>query len=110
MKASILCGQCHGLGPNLELDNPTQCATAYGSYLWAYVAGGGDKTCQQCHMEESGLGHNMQSYRDPGMAAKAVEFEVETRPMNWRDGRTVTPKVMLDVAMTNHAGHAIPDG
>jgi hypothetical protein len=29
MSESILCGQCHGLGPNLELDNPTQCATAY---------------------------------------------------------------------------------
>ena len=110
MQASILCGQCHGLGPNLELDNPTQCATAYGSYLWAYVADGGDKTCQNCHMEESKLGHNMQSYRDPGMAERAVDFETEFRPMVWRDGRMVTPKVMLDVAMTNRAGHSIPDG
>ena len=110
MKESILCGQCHGLGPNLELDNPTQCATAYGSYLWSYVAGGGDKTCQQCHMEESGLGHNMQSYRDKGMADRAVEFEVHANAMNWRDGRNVVPQVMLDVAMTNRTGHAIPDG
>jgi hypothetical protein len=110
MSESILCGQCHGLGPNLELDNPTQCATAYGSYLWAYVAGGGSQTCQECHMQESGLGHNMQSYRDPGMAKRAIDFHVETRPMNWRDGTTVTPKVMVDVSMTNRAGHAIPDG
>jgi hypothetical protein len=110
MNEAILCGQCHGLGPNLELDNPTQCATAYGSYLWSYVAGGGDKTCQQCHMHESGLGHNMQSYRSPVMAEKAIDFKVQTRPMIWRDGPRVRPMVMVDVAMTNNAGHGIPDG
>lgn len=110
MDEAILCGQCHGLGPNLELDNPTQCATAYGSYLWSYKANGGDKSCQQCHMEESGLGHNMQSYRSEIMAEKAVEWHVNTRPMVWRDGRNVKPKVMVDVAMTNKAGHGIPDG
>lgn len=110
MGASILCGQCHGLGPNLELDNPTQCATAYGSYLWSYIAGGGDKTCQQCHMNESGLGHNMQSYRSDVMAEKAVDWHIEARPMVWRDGRDIRPKVMVDVAMVNKAGHGIPDG
>ncbi len=31
MDESILCGQCHGLGPNLELEEPSQCATLYGS-------------------------------------------------------------------------------
>ena len=110
MDASILCGQCHGLGPNLELDNPTQCATAYGSYLWSYIANGGDKTCQQCHMEESGLGHNIQSYRSQTMADKAVDWKVKVRPMVWRDARSVHPKVMIDVALTNNAGHGIPDG
>lgn len=110
MNEAILCGQCHGLGPNLELDNPTQCATAYGSYLWSYIAGGGDKTCQQCHMQESGLGHNMQSYRSPVMAEKAIDFKVQTRPMIWRDGPSIRPMVMVDVAMTNKAGHGIPDG
>jgi hypothetical protein len=110
MEASILCGQCHGLGPNLELDNPTQCATGYGSYLFSYITNGGDKTCQECHMLESGLGHNIQSYRSEVMAEKAVEWHVTARPMVWRDGRNVRPKVMVDVAMTNKAGHGIPDG
>jgi len=110
MDESILCGQCHGLGPNLELDNPTQCATAYGSYLWSYKADGGEKNCQECHMHEGGLGHNIQSYRSKVMSDKAVDFEVKTRPMAWRDGRDYKPKLMVDVGMTNRSGHAIPDG
>ena len=110
MDEAILCGQCHGLGPNLELDNPTQCATAYGSYLWSYKANGGDKQCQECHMQESGLGHNMQSYRSEKMAEMAVDWHVDTRAMIWRDGRDVKPKLMVDVALVNNAGHGIPDG
>ena len=110
MQESILCGQCHGLGPNFELDNPTQCATAYGSYLWAYKAEGGRETCQECHMKKSGLGHNMQSYRDPAMIEAALDFEAEAYGMNWRDGRFYSPKAVIKVAMTNRAGHSIPDG
>ena len=63
LSESIFCGQCHGQGPNFEFANPTQCATGYGSYLFAYIPEGGNKTCQECHMRESGLGHDMQSYR-----------------------------------------------
>ncbi len=110
MSESIFCGQCHGLGPNFELDNPTQCATAYGSYLWAYTAEGGTETCQECHMEKSGLGHDMQSYRAEVMSDAAVDFEVEAYGAKWRDGRLVTPKAIVKVKMTNKTGHAIPDG
>lgn len=110
MSESILCGQCHGLGPNLELDNPTQCATAYGSYLFAYVPEGGHKTCQQCHMEESGLGHNIQSYRAKVMSDQAVTMEVDARALVWRDVSTMRPKATVRVELTNHAGHGIPDG
>jgi hypothetical protein len=110
MSESILCGQCHGLGPNLELENPTQCATAYGSYLFAYVPEGGDKTCQQCHMRDSKLGHDMQSYRSPVMAKAAVEMQVEASAVVWRDNTTVRPKATVRVAITNRAGHGIPDG
>jgi hypothetical protein len=110
MKESILCGQCHGLGPNLELDEPTQCATLYGSYLWAYKAEGGTENCQDCHMEKSKLGHNMQSYRSAEMAKMAVEFRAEAFGYQWRDGSITTPAGMVQVEMTNRAGHAIPDG
>jgi hypothetical protein len=110
MAESIQCGQCHGLGPNLELDNPTQCCTSYGSYLWAYRAEGGRETCQECHMRKSGLGHNMQAYRHPGMAKAAVDFRAEAYPVVWRDGTLVTPKAVVKIEMTNRAGHSIPDG
>src|SRR5512143_3198564 len=86
MDESILCGQCHGLGPNFELENPSQCGTLYGSYLWAYRAEGGQESCQECHMKRSHLGHNMQSYRDPSMAKAAVDLKVETLGYQWRDG------------------------
>lgn len=110
MSESIMCGQCHGLGPNFELDNPTQCATAYGSYLFSYVPNGGNKTCQQCHMHESKLGHDMQSYRAKVMSDKAVDMKVTTSAVYWRDNTTIKPKVAVDVALTNNAGHGVPDG
>ena len=110
MDESILCGQCHGLGPNLELENPSQCATLYGSYLWSYTADGGQEKCQECHMKKSKLGHNMQSYRDPGMAKAAVDFKVEMLPHQWRDGSKMVPENLVKVELLNKAGHAIPDG
>ncbi len=110
MDESILCGQCHGLGPNFELENPSQCGTLYGSYLWAYRAEGGQESCQECHMKKSGLGHNMQSYRDPGMGKAAVDFKVETLGYQWRDGSRMVPQALVKIEMINRAGHSIPDG
>lgn len=110
MGESILCGQCHGLGPNLELENPSQCGTLYGSYLWSYQAEGGTEKCQDCHMHKSGLGHNMQSYRSEAMGKAAVEFQVEAYGHHWRDGSRIIPQAFVTVEMTNKTGHTIPDG
>ncbi|EKD38977.1 MAG: hypothetical protein ACD_75C00542G0002 [uncultured bacterium] len=110
MKEAILCGQCHGQGPNFELDNPTQCATLYGTHLFAYIPEGGMSTCQECHMEKSKLGHNMQSYRSPEMAKMAVNVDVEAKAYQWRDGSTMTPMADVIVELQNKAGHSIPDG
>jgi len=110
MSESILCGQCHGQGPNFELTNPTQCATGYGSYLFAYIPEGGNKTCQECHMRESGLGHDMQSYRSEVMAKKALDMQVEAQGVFWRDNRTPRPKATVRVELRNNTGHGLPDG
>ena len=109
---SLFCGQCHGQGPNFELDHPSQCATAYGSYLFSYVAHGGSKSCQECHMYESELGHNMQSYNDDTMIEMALDVKVEGRSLFWRKNREdgVLPIGIIDVEIYNKAGHAIPDG
>jgi hypothetical protein len=109
---SIFCGQCHGQGPNFELDHPSQCATAYGSYLFAYVAHGGSETCQECHMHKSDLGHNMQSYRDEAMIEMALDVNVEGRSLFWRKNKAegVLPIGVIDVEIYNKTGHGIPDG
>ncbi len=109
---SIFCGQCHGQGPNFELDHPSQCATAYGSYLFAYVAHGGSETCQECHMHKSELGHNMQSYKDESMIKMALDVKVEGRSIFWRKDKAdgVLPIGIIDVEIYNKSGHGIPDG
>ncbi len=112
IKESIFCGQCHGQGPSFELDHPSQCATAYGSYLFAYVAHGGSESCQECHMEKSKLGHNMQSYRDETMRKMAVDVKVEGRSLFWRKNKEegVVPIGIVNVEIYNKTGHGIPDG
>jgi len=109
---SIFCGQCHGQGPSFELDHPSQCATAYGSYLFAYVAHGGSESCQECHMHKSELGHNMQSYRDETMIEMAFDINVEARSLFWRKNKAegVVPIGIIDVELYNKTGHGIPDG
>jgi hypothetical protein len=111
MTEAVLCGQCHGLGPNFEFPQPSQCATAYGSYLHAYVPAGGTETCQDCHMKKDGKGHLMPAYRDRDMARRAVEVEVEARAYKFlpRAGDSV-PTAVVTVKLTNRAGHRIPDG
>jgi hypothetical protein len=118
MDQAILCGQCHGLGPNFEFHQPTQCATLYGSYLHAYIPSGGNKNCQECHMSDIKIGRNLvvkdhliPAYRDKAQAAKAVELVVETRSYQFlpKAGDWV-PTAELTVKMFNKAGHRIPDG
>lgn len=111
MKESILCGQCHGLGPNFDLPNPTQCATLYGSYLHSYVPSGGSETCQDCHMHKNNKGHFMPAYRDPDQAKDAVTVDVDARAYQFlpKAGEYI-PKTVLTVKMTSNAGHRIPDG
>lgn len=112
LSESIFCGQCHGLGPNFELEHPSQCATLYGSYLYAYVAHGGSETCQECHMVKSGLGHDMQAYNDEDMIKMALDIKVEGRSLFWRKNKAegVIPMGIINVELYNKAGHVLPDG
>lgn len=109
---AIFCGQCHGQGPNFELAHPTQCGTLYGSYLFAYTAEGGSESCQECHMVKSSLGHDMQSYNSEAMRKMAVDVEVDGRSLFWRKNSEegVLPMGIINVELTNKAGHTIPDG
>jgi len=114
LKNSLLCGQCHGLGPNLEFDHPVQCATLYGSYLHAYIPSGGTETCQQCHMKDG------DHYMPPNFNNRAELSERlrEALPMQVRTlAYSFQPKegdvrsmVVVNTKITSKAGHRIPDG
>jgi hypothetical protein len=111
LEEAVMCGQCHGLGPNFEFPQPSQCATLYGSYLHAYIPSGGDETCQDCHMEKSGKGHTMPAYRDPDMIKMAVNVDVDAKGYKVlpRPGDLI-PMAAVTVKIANKAGHRIPDG
>ena len=111
MKEAVMCGQCHGTGPNFEFPQPSQCATQYGSYLHAYIPAGGVETCQDCHMKKDGKGHLMPAYRDPDVAKRAVDVEVTATGYKFllKAGDSI-PKALVTVKITNKAGHRIPDG
>ncbi len=106
---SILCGQCHGLGPNLDVANANQCTTLYGSYIFAYRAHGGKETCQDCHMRKNKFGHETRAYSNPAMIKSTLEVTTQTHGFFWRDNRQDVPRVIVDVSIINMTGHSIPD-
>jgi hypothetical protein len=115
LKNSLLCGQCHGLGPVLDSpDMPVQCATLYGSYLHAYIPAGGTKTCQECHMKDADHYMPPDFNRREDLSARLREslpMEVLTLPYTFHptEGKTF-PMVVLKTKITSKAGHRIPDG
>ncbi len=115
MKDAVFCGQCHGLGPNLEFDQAFQCANLYGSYLHAYVSSGGTRTCQECHMGEKSDHLIAPNFNDDKQTselyAKAIDFDVQAYAYEWlRKAGTYVPKIVVNARLRSNAGHRIPDG
>ncbi len=56
-------------------------------------------------MKKSGLGHDMEAYRD-------VKVDVDAMSYFWRKNKEegVIPLAVLNVEILNKAGHVIPDG
>jgi len=114
MKRSVMCGQCHGLGPNLEFENPVQCATLYGSYLHAYVPDGSAKTCQACHMKNGDhsfppdFNHKKET---SAWLAEGISLEVETQGYQFLSPKKeYVPVASVNTIITSEAGHRVPDG
>lgn len=114
MTRASFCMQCHGI--YTAADGETiQCNTLSGSYLNAYVAGGGSKTCQDCHMEK---GHIFGGGRDLDMVKKGLGFDVQINPYQHlpgqvkdvKDPKKWVPSAVVTVFIENNAGHRIPDG
>lgn len=115
LKNSLMCGQCHGLGPVLDnADMPVQCATLYGSYLHAYIPAGGSQTCQACHMKDGDHHMPPDFSRKDDLSARlrrSLPMEVETLAYTYhpKEG-TEIPMVVVKTRITSKAGHRIPDG
>ncbi len=114
MADSVYCGQCHGLGPNLEFDQAFQCANLYGSYLHSYIPSGGTQTCQDCHMAKGDhlIAPNFNDDKQTSeLLAKAIALDVQTLGYEWlRKAGDLYPKVVVNTKITTNAGHRIPDG
>ena len=114
LKNSLMCGQCHGLGPNLEFETPVQCATLYGSYLHAYIPSGGTETCQQCHMKDADhyMPPNFNNRAELSERLKdALPMQVRTLAYSFQPKEgDVRPIVVVNTKITSKAGHRIPDG
>lgn len=115
LKNSLMCGQCHGLGPVLDSpDMPVQCATLYGSYLHAYIPSGGTLTCQECHMKNGD--HYMPpdfNRRDELSARLRESLPMEVRTLGYTFHPTEEkffPMAVVKTRIASKAGHRIPDG
>lgn len=115
LKNSLMCGQCHGLGPVLDSpDMPVQCATLYGSYLHAYIPAGGTKTCQECHMK-SGDHYMPPDFNNreelSARLRESLPIEVQTLAYTFHPTEgEFFPIVVVRIKIASKAGHRIPDG
>lgn len=114
MSDAVFCGQCHGLGPNLEFDQAFQCANLYGSYLHAYIPSGGSQSCQDCHMAKGDhlIAPNFNDDKQTSeLLSKAIEMDVQTLGYEWlRKAKDYVSKIVVNTSIRTHAGHRIPDG
>ena len=114
MTRSAFCMQCHGI--YTAADGETiQCNTLSGSYQNAYVAKGGSKTCQECHLAK---GHYFPGGRDLETVKQGLGFDVQINPYRHlpgqikgvKDEKKWVPSAIVTVFIENKAGHRIPDG
>jgi hypothetical protein len=114
LKNALFCGQCHGLGPNLEFETPVQCATLYGSYLHGYIPSGGTQTCQECHMpkKDHTCLPNFNNREETSARLKAsLPMDIQTLGYLFQPKDNVfIPMVVVKTKIGNKAGHRIPDG
>ncbi len=115
LKNSLMCGQCHGLGPVLDSpEMPVQCATIYGSYLHRYIPSGGTRTCQECHMKDRDHYMPPDFNQREDLSARLKEslpMEIETHAYTYRPKEDASfPMVVVKTKITSKAGHRIPDG
>lgn len=111
---SSFCMQCHGIYKAADGET-IQCNTLSGSYQDTYVALGGSKTCQECHMKKGHLfpgGHDLETVKE------GLGFDVQVNPYKHlpgqikgvQDPKAWVPSAVVNVFIENKTGHRVPDG
>jgi hypothetical protein len=110
------CARCHhGCPDSVPF---WQCQTLYTSYMENYVDKGGDKRCQDCHMKredddpDNPRRHTFPGVHDKDFFADALEIEIEAETTQYINNykNELTPTLCLNVKMTSHSGHGLPNG
>lgn len=106
--SAIFCGQCHGIlnAPDGEW---LVCNTLYGSYQDGYRGNGGTETCQDCHMKAQNRGHRFPGAYDADILKDGIGLDVQAVGVKLSPGKWV-PTAIVNIGITNQAGHRIPDG
>jgi Outer membrane cytochrome MtrC/MtrF-like, domains II/IV len=109
------CMQCHG--KYKAVDGETiQCNTLSGSYQNTYIAKGGSKTCQDCHMKK---GHTFPGGHDLDIVTEGLGLQVEivsyghlpgTLKKKLKEEKKWIPSAVVNVFIENKTGHRVPDG
>jgi len=105
---SVFCGQCHGIYTPPDGDT-IGCNTLYGSYQDAYRGNGGTETCQACHMGKKKRGHTFPGAYQVGIVKEGIGLDVQAMGIKLHPGKWI-PTAIVDIGLTNKAGHRIPDG
>lgn len=115
--ASInMCATCHhGCPDSVPF---WQCKTLYTSYVENYALKGGKERCQDCHMKrenndpENPRGHSFPGVHDKDFFGGAMEMVIETESTQFINNykNELTPTLCLNVKMTSHSGHGLPNG
>lgn len=108
MKKAEFCKACHhGCPPGMS---SAECPTQWSVYEEHYLAHGGDKTCQDCHMKDDS--HRFPGIYEKDFAKTAIDLSVDAVPTKYiyhLENRAV-PGVVVDVHLKNIGPHDIPHG
>lgn len=112
---SSFCMQCHGKYKAPDGDT-IQCNTLSGSYQNAYVAQGGSKSCQECHMKKGHLfpgGHDIDTVIEGlGLTVDVIPYGhlPGTLKKKLKEEKKWIPSAVVNVFIENKTGHRVPDG
>ncbi len=114
LSTSAFCMQCHGVYHAADGET-IQCNTLSGSYRHGYLAAGGSKTCQQCHLNKGHIfpgGHDLETVQE-GLGFNLEISQYKHLPgqiKGVKDEKEWVPSALVTAFVENKAGHRIPDG